>query len=66
MIITDIRQLQEIPVGESVTLVLQFRVVKTDLNDVHPCGSCVFDNSFCCNCCSVDRPDKKEVKFIKV
>ena len=66
MIITDIQKLREIPVGETVTLILQFKVEKTNLDDVDPCGSCVFDGLACSTCCDVDRPDKEEVKFVKI
>lgn len=66
MIITDMQQLREVPVGETAVLVLQFKVTKADLDDVEPCKFCVLDGLVCSCCCSTDRPDGKEVKFIKV
>lgn len=66
MIITDIKQLKYVPIGEVVTLVLQFKVVKTDMDCDYPCEGCKFELPFCNSCNSMDRPDKEEVKFIKV
>lgn len=66
MIITDIKQLREIPVGGTAVLVIHFKVVKANEEDLNPCRFCVFDGSVCSTCCVDDRPDKKSVKFIKV
>lgn len=66
MIITDIKQLSEVPVGETAVLVLQFKVVNTYPDDTDPCSSCIFDGLVCCSCFSFDRPDKEDVKFLKI
>jgi len=66
MIITDIKQLRDIPVGETAVLVLQFKVVKADVEDEDPCEFCVFDGSVCSSCCSFDRKDNIGVKFLKI
>lgn len=66
MIITDIKQLREVPVGEKVTLILDFQVVKTDLNAQNPCGGCILRDSGCDNCSVRVRDDGEEVKFIKI
>lgn len=66
MIITDIKQLQDVPVGEIVTLVLQFHVTRANGEDENPCKGCVFDDCFCCTCCSVDRTDNESVQFLKI
>lgn len=66
MIITDIKKLKEVPPGEVVTLVLQFKVVRANLDCDYPCEGCAFELPFCNFCNSIDRPDKDEVKFIKI
>lgn len=66
MIITDIKQLKEVPIGEIAVLVLQFKVVKAVEDDEDPCRHCIFDGSVCSSCCSLDRPDEKSVKFVKI
>lgn len=66
MIISDIKQLREIPVGETVILVLHLKVVKTDIDDEDCCDGCILSGAGCDHCCSYKRPDKEEVKFIKV
>lgn len=66
MIITDIKQLSEVPVGETAVLVLQFKVVKTNLDNVNPCSSCIFDGMVCSSCLNFDRPDKEDVEFLKI
>ena len=66
MIITDIQQLKEVPVGETAVIVLQFKVMKADEEDINPCRFCVFDGSVCSTCCTTDRPDRKSVKFVKI
>lgn len=66
MIITDIKQLRDLSVGETAILVMQFKVVKADEEDENPCEFCIFDGSVCSSCCSVDRTDKKSVKFLKI
>lgn len=66
MIITDIEQLRNVPVGEIVTLVLQFRTEKTTLDCQNPCEGCIFSDSGCIYCIANERPDKTEVKFVKV
>lgn len=66
MIITDIKQLRDVPVGEVVTLVLELALIKTDINGLDPCGDCIFGDSGCNYCRAKERPDREEVKFIKV
>jgi len=70
MIITDIEKLREIPIGEKVTLILDFQVVRTDINGLNPCSECIFSESVSgsgCNYCSArDRDDEEEVKYIKI
>lgn len=66
MIITKIEDLREVPAGEKVTLVLDFQIVKTDLNAKNPCGGCIFHISACDICTGCERDDGQEVKFIKV
>lgn len=66
MIITDIRKLREIQAGEIVTLVLQFEVVKMERGRTDECPSCIFAESGCSQCGSLFRPDKTEVKFVKI
>lgn len=66
MIITDIKQLRDVTVGEDVTLVLEFKTVRTDLNSENPCRGCVFSAYGCDFCSSLTRPDKAEVKFLKI
>lgn len=66
MIVTDIKSLREVPVGEIVTLVMQFRVTKSNEEIETPCKNCVFDDCFCCTCCSVDRTDGESVQFVKI
>ena len=66
MIITEIEKLREVPVGEKVTLILDFQVVKTDLNARHPCGGCIFFANACDNCSTNSRDDGEEVKLVKV
>lgn len=66
MIITDIRQLREIPVGETAVLVLHLKVVKTDIYSDDCCVGCVLNGQGCYHCSTDERPDKEEVKFIKV
>ena len=66
MIITDIKQLREVPVGKKATLIMEFQVVKTDMNGLAPCGGCLFSNSACDYCGIHARDDGEEVKFIKI
>lgn len=66
MIITDIQQLRKVPVGEVVTLVMQFKVIKADQDCPNICKSCVFDTNGCCQCSMYDRPDEESVKFVKI
>lgn len=66
MIITDIEQLRDVPVGKVVTLVLQFMPVRTTLNCEDPCEGCILKHSGCIYCIANERPDKEEVKFVKV
>lgn len=66
MIITDIRQLREIPVGETAVLVLHLKVVKTDINSEDCCDGCILKGQGCDHCSADERPDKEEVKFVKV
>lgn len=66
MIVTDIRQLREIPVGETAVLVLHLKVAKTDMDSIDPCEGCILNGPGCGHCSANERPDKKEVKFIKI
>lgn len=66
MIITDFKQLREVPAGEIVTLVMQFKVVKADEEDENPCRFCVFEGSICSTCCRQDRPDGESIKYVKI
>lgn len=66
MIITDIKQLRDIPVGEVVTLVLEIHTVLTDLDRENPCDGCIFEDSGCNYCCARERRDREEVKFVKI
>lgn len=66
MIITDIKQLGNVREGEDVILVLQFKVIKANMDCEYPCEGCEFELPFCNFCNSIDRPDKREVKFVKV
>lgn len=66
MIITDIKRLHEIPAGECVTLVLELQAVRTDIDSTDPCCGCVFSDSGCNYCSAKERPDRDEVKFIKI
>ena len=66
MIITDIEQLRDVPLGEISTLVIQFSPVKTSLDLDDPCEGCVFAG-MACNCCTCkERSDREEVKFLKI
>lgn len=66
MIITDIKQLRDVPLGEIATLIVQFKPVKTSLDLDEPCEGCIFAG-MACDCCScVERYDKEEVKFVKI
>lgn len=65
MIITDIKQLRKVPIGEVVTLIMELKVVGTSLDRPIPCGGCVFTSNGCDHCNKLNRPDGKEVKFIK-
>lgn len=66
MIITDIKQVQGLSVGKTAVLVLQFKVVKADEDVENPCEFCVFEGSVCSTCCPQDRPDGKNIKYIKI
>lgn len=66
MIITNIERLREVPAGECVTLVLELQAVRTNIDSLDPCSGCVFGDSSCNYCSAKKRPDRDEVKFIKV
>lgn len=66
MIITDIKQLRDVPVGEVSTLVLRFMPVRTTLDCENPCEGCAFGGSACIYCIANERPDKEAVKFVIV
>lgn len=66
MIITDIKRLREVPIGEVVTLVMEIKVVETSLNYVSPCSGCAFTPPGCDHCNADSRFDGKEVKFLKI
>ena len=66
MIITDIKQMRDVPVGEIATLIMRFKVVEDNNMFENPCDTCVLDESFCSWCSKDDRPDKKSVKFLKI
>lgn len=66
MIITDIKQLREVPIGEVVTLNMEIKVVKTSLDCQNPCSGCVFTSNGCDHCSCSHRHDGEEVKFIKI
>lgn len=66
MIITDIKQLRDIPVGATATLVLQFKVIRANEEDENPCELCAFDGSVCSTCCRDDRPDGESIKYVKI
>lgn len=66
MIITNVEQLRNVPVGEVATLVLQFMPVRTTLNCEDPCEGCILQHSGCIYCIAKERPDGAEVKFVKV
>lgn len=66
MIISDFKQLREIPVGETAILVLQFKPVRTEIDALDCCDGCILNGPGCDHCSSYERPDKEEVKFVKV
>lgn len=66
MIITDIKQLREIPVGEVATLIMQIKPEKITQDCEDHCEGCVLEHSGCIFCIAKERPDKEEVKFVKV
>lgn len=66
MIITDVKKLHEVPVGEVVTLVMQFKVARIPKDCSCVCKECIFDESGCCQCSALSRPDEKSVRFEKV
>lgn len=66
MIITNIERLREVPAGECVTLVLELQAVRTNIDSLEPCSGCVFKGLACNYCCAEERPDRDEVKFIKI
>lgn len=66
MIITDIKQLREVPIGKVVTLIMELKVVETNLDCQSPCSECVFTSNGCDHCSALNRPDGKEIKFIKI
>lgn len=66
MIITDIQQLRDVPVGETAVLVLHLKVVRTDIDALDCCDGCIINGPGCDHCSADERPDKEEVKFVKI
>lgn len=66
MIITELKQLSNVPIGEVVTLVLQFKVVEADMESPHICESCIFNPHACDFCGPYARPDGKNVEYVKI
>lgn len=66
MIINDFEQLRNVPVGEVATLIVQFMPVRTEIDGYDPCGGCILNGSGCDHCSADERPDKEEVKFVKI
>jgi len=69
MIITDIEQLRDVPVGTEVEYRQKIKVVKSNKREAFPCGGCIFywecwEKCPACEAC--ERPDRTEVKFIRI
>lgn len=66
MIITDIKQLRDVPIGTEVEYRQKIKVVETNKRAAFPCEECIFYWTECPACQACDRPDGAEVKFIKI
>lgn len=66
MIITDFKQLRDVPAGEVVTLMLKLKTEKVDEDGLLHCGKCILGYAGCKYCRSGDRPDRTEVIFEKI
>ena len=66
MIVKDIKQLQEVPIGTEVLYVQKIRVVDAQHSNFSPCAGCIFCDVDCPSCRRHERLDGKEVKFVKI
>ena len=66
MIIKDIKQLRKVPVGTEVLYVQKIRVVEAKNDESSLCEDCIFAETECPSCRDNERPDGKEVKFVKI
>lgn len=66
MIIKNIEKLREMPVGTEVLYVQKIKVVEAKNDEFSFCKNCIFTETECPSCRNNERPDGKEVKFVKI